>query len=72
MKFNNENIRRQDRILDEKRAFEILKEGEYGILSMQSEDGQGAYGIPLTETDLHRPLPTSILLCGRKNQGDSQ
>lgn len=48
MKFNNENIRRQDRTLDEKRAFEILKEGEYGILSMQSEDGQGAYGIPLS------------------------
>ena len=48
MKFNNENIRRQDRTLDEKRAFEILKEGEYGVLSMQSEDGQGAYGIPLS------------------------
>ena len=38
MKFNNEEIRRQDRQLDEKRAFEILKEGEYGVLSMQEEN----------------------------------
>ena len=48
MKFTNEQVRRQDRLLDEKRAFEILKEGEYGVLSMQTEDGKGAYGIPLS------------------------
>lgn len=48
MKFNNKEIRRQDRLLDEKRAFEILKDGEYGVLSMQEENGEGAYGVPLS------------------------
>lgn len=48
MKFDNSQVRRQDRLLDESRAFEILKEGEYGILSMRTEDGEGAYGIPLS------------------------
>ena len=47
MKFNNEEVRRQDRLLDEKRAFEILQSGEYGVLSMQDENGTGAYGVPV-------------------------
>ena len=47
MEYNNQDVRRQDRLLDETRAFEILRDGEYGILSMQSEDGNGAYGIPI-------------------------
>lgn len=48
MKFTNEKVRRQDRLMDETRAFELLKEGEYGYLSMQSEDANGAYGIPVS------------------------
>ena len=48
MEFNNSQIRRQDRLLDEERAMEIIKEGEYGVLSMQAEDGEGAYGIPVS------------------------
>ncbi len=48
MKFDNTQIRRQDRLLDEKRAFEILQKGEYGILSMKDESGEGAYGIPIS------------------------
>ena len=44
MEFNNNQIRRQDRLLSEARAYEILKEGEYGVLSMRTEDGEGAYG----------------------------
>ena len=48
MEFSNKEVRRQDRLLDEKRAMEIIKEGEYGILSMVSEDADGAYGIPLS------------------------
>lgn len=47
MQFNNSQLRRQDRLLDEKRAFQLLKEGTYGILSMQDENGEGAYGIPV-------------------------
>ena len=31
MEFSNKEVRRQDRILDKKRAMEIIKEGEYGI-----------------------------------------
>lgn len=48
MEFNNNQIRRQDRLLSEARAYEILKEGEYGVLSMRTENGEGAYGIPLS------------------------
>jgi hypothetical protein len=40
-------IRRKDRILDEKRAMEILAAGEYGFLSMANIDG-GGYGIPMS------------------------
>ena len=35
MEYINQDVRRQDRLLDEARAFEILKEGEFGILSMR-------------------------------------
>ena len=45
MEYTNQDVRRQDRLLDEARAFEILKEG--GILSMRTEEGDGAYGIPI-------------------------
>ncbi len=48
MKFDNSKIRRQDRTLDEAHALEMLKEGEYGILSMRAEDEDGAYGIPIS------------------------
>lgn len=47
MEYTNQDVRRQDRLLDEARAFEILKEGEFGILSMRTEEGDGAYGIPV-------------------------
>lgn len=38
MEYTNQDVRRQDRLLDEARAFEILKEGEFGILSMRTEE----------------------------------
>jgi hypothetical protein len=40
MEYTNQDVRRQDRLLDEARAFEILKEGEFGILSMRTEEGR--------------------------------
>lgn len=46
MKYNNDNVRRQDRLLEEDRAYALLREGEYGVLSMTTPTG-GAYGIPL-------------------------
>ena len=54
MEYNNKGIRRQDRTLDEGRALEILEQGEYGVLSMQTEDRAEAYGIPLSYAWDHR------------------
>lgn len=56
MEYTNQDVRRQDRLLDEARAFEILKEGEFGILSMRTEEGDGVYGIPIFERFLKTPL----------------
>jgi len=47
MKYTNESVRRQDRLLNEETARSILKQGEYGVLSMQTENC-GAYGIPIS------------------------
>lgn len=46
MKYTNEQVRRKDRLMDEEQATFLLKDGEYGVLSMQAEEG-GAYGIPV-------------------------
>lgn len=46
MNYTNQNVRRQDRLLPENRALELLKTGEYGVLSMTSIE-TGAYGLPL-------------------------
>ncbi|WP_052356279.1 pyridoxamine 5'-phosphate oxidase family protein [Bacteroides timonensis] len=47
MIYNNESVRRQDRLLEEANAYTLLKDGEYGVLSLQEESGKGAYGIPV-------------------------
>lgn len=47
MKYTNDQIRRQDRLLDISLATNILKNGEYGVLSMQNDNG-GGYGIPIS------------------------
>ncbi len=46
MKYSNDKVRRQDRLLDETEATELLRGGEYGVLSMNDGEG-GAYGIPI-------------------------
>ena len=46
MKYVNDAIRRQDRLMDEERALELLRHSEFGVLSMQDIDG-GGYGVPL-------------------------
>ena len=43
--YNNSNVRRQDRLLAEEKALQLLEEGEFGFLSM-SDEGKG-YGIPI-------------------------
>jgi len=45
MKYRNEGVRRQDRLLDEQRALQLLKEAEYGVLSLI--DAGRPYGIPV-------------------------
>lgn len=46
MRYVNETVRRQDRLMDEARAIELLSTSEYGVLSMVDKDGT-AYGVPL-------------------------
>lgn len=50
MEYNNDDVRRQDRLLSEDEARELLRNGEYGVLSMV--DGTGdeavAYGVPVS------------------------
>jgi len=47
--YDNTNVKRQDRLLEENRAMELLKNGEFGFLSMVEEidSGGAGYGIPL-------------------------
>lgn len=45
MKYINDTVRRQDRLMDEERAIELLATGEYGVLSMVAD--KGGYGIPV-------------------------
>ena len=45
MRYDNATVRRQDRLLSEERALELLREGEYGVLSMAS--AEGGYGVPI-------------------------
>ncbi len=47
MEFRNTDVRRKDRLLEETKALSLLKNGEYGVLSMQAEEG-GGYGLPLS------------------------
>lgn len=46
MKYTNETIRRQDRLLSQEEALDLLRGGEHGVLSMVSVNGEG-YGVPL-------------------------
>lgn len=45
MKYDITKIRRQDRLLEENRAMELLANGEYGFLALAGNDG---YGVPLS------------------------
>lgn len=46
MEYNNDQVRRRDRLLSPERAAQLLRESEWGVLSMI--DAQGApYGIPV-------------------------
>lgn len=46
MEYNNSDIRRQDHLLSQEKALHLLREGEYGIMSMVTPEGN-PYGIPV-------------------------
>lgn len=46
MRYDNSKVRRQDRLLSLDAAGDLLRNGEFGVLSMRTDDG-GAYGVPL-------------------------
>ena len=46
MKYTTQHIRRQDRLLEEDNAVRLLRNGEFGILSLLAE-GNVPYGIPI-------------------------
>ena len=46
MVYNNSNVRRQDRLLNEQRARFLLQTSEYGVLSMIDKDSL-PYAVPL-------------------------
>lgn len=46
MNYTNEQIRRQDRLLEKEKAICLLENGEYGVLSIQGEEND-AYGVPV-------------------------
>lgn len=45
MRYDNRAVRRQDRLLCEERALDLLYTGEYGFLAVASVDG--GYGVPV-------------------------
>lgn len=49
MEYNNNDVRRQDRLLTEDEATMLLRTGEYGVLSMIDclEEKAMAYGVPV-------------------------
>lgn len=46
MNYDNQSVRRQDRLLEEDRAIALLTHGDHGVLSLEAEEG-GGYGIPV-------------------------
>ncbi|HOO84187.1 MAG TPA: pyridoxamine 5'-phosphate oxidase family protein [Prolixibacteraceae bacterium] len=46
MDYSNSEVRRQDRLLDQIAATQLLSQGEYGVLSMYCNE-HGVYGVPL-------------------------
>jgi len=46
VKLDNSEVRRRDRLLDEERAVALLRQAEWGVLSMCDTEG-APYGLPL-------------------------
>ena len=59
-------MRRQDRKLDYNETYEIIKNGEYGVLSMVTVD-DGAYGIPFSYVLINDTIYFHCALEGSKS-----
>ena len=57
MLYDNSGVRRQDRLLDETRARELLAAGEYGVLSLV--EASGPCGLPSAER-MEAPEPIRL------------
>ena len=66
MRYDCSQLRRQDRQLSESEALALLRDGEYGILSIQSEDG--AYGVPVNYALVGETIYLHCATEGRKLQ----
>lgn len=58
-------IRRQDRKIETIEAVEILKKGEYGVMSTVSENGY-AYGVPLSYVYINDSIYFHSAITGNK------
>lgn len=47
MQYDNTDVRRRDRLMPEEQALRLLREGEYGYLSMADAGGE-PYGLPIS------------------------
>lgn len=47
MEYDNSMVRRQNRLMEKTDAYRLLKEGEFGVLSMVTPTGKG-YGVPFS------------------------
>lgn len=77
MQYSNAGVRRQDRLLSEEMALELLKSGEYGVLSMVDLEGK-AYGLPFSfawdskhSIYLHCALEGKKIECLKRNHNVS-
>ena len=70
MRYDNTSVRRQDRLLDEARALQILHEGEYGFLALVETraDAVAGYGIPISYV-FEPSTDRSVLLRGHALRG---
>ena len=66
MRYDCSQLRRQDRQLSESEALALLRDGEYGILSIQSEDG--VYGVPVNYALVGETIYLHCATEGRKLQ----
>lgn len=62
--YDNSSVRRQDRLLEESVAIDLLRSGEYGFLAMATE--QGGYGVPMNYAVADDVIYMHCAVSGRK------